>query len=338
MKNQDQDTISICIVLFFIVLCIILLCVFSSFGNKVSAYSSSCGYCSCGAGYDKITVSKNGIMCRYEICPECGGYIKQQENKQVIGVYIKMLKIENVDTYGWEAAIRGLRNPMNSWAKSDSYECGGDCDYCPDQDDCHKHRGDPHQDAMRECGFYIGDADLALMKRMNKGGPEESKYRRMITATLDVTAPLYWWKEYDTYKVGTVANSCSTMHKIAAKEFTPADFSLEHIGDMSIPTIMKIIEDLNLWRKAYNEYENMDQVIKSKYTKKQCWYNMIQLLPSSYNQCRTLQLNYEVLANIYRQRRHHKLDEWHTFCNWIEKLPYAELIVGEKSEAHNEEN
>lgn len=182
---------------------------------------------------------------------------------------------------------------MNSWAKSDSgWDGYGD--------------------------YYVGANDHDLMMRMNKAGSEESKYRRMIIVTMDVVAPLYWWKEFDTYKVGTVANSCSTMHKIHSKEFTLDDFSHEHLFDYSKEQLDNLIGWLNMCRDNYSLDKNKDY-----------WWQMIQLLPTSYNQRRTIQLNYEVLAQIYRQRKNHKLDEWHTFCDWIKRLPNSELITGE---------
>ena len=201
-----------------------------------------------------------------------------------------MIKIENVDVYGWEAAIRGMRNPMNSWHLSDSL---------------------PGTD-----GFYVGEADLGLMKRLVSSGSDHGKFMRCITATLDITAPLYWWKEFDTYKVGTVANSCSTMHKIHAKEFTLEDFSHEHLYD--IDPLKRIIKHLNNERLFYLDEKN-----------KTHWWQMIQLLPSSYNQKRTVLLNYEVLRHMYKARKNHKLDEWRELCQWIETLPHAELITME---------
>ena len=236
-----------------------------------------------------------------------------------------MLKIENTEVMGWEAAIRGMRNPMNSWEKSDSrfdsYDDCGDCAHCNLRfDEC------PAQ--------QIGHDDLDLMTRLRNAGTDHRKFMRMITVYLDVTAPLYWWKEFDTYKVGTVANSCSTMHKIHDKEFTLEDFSCEHLyaedeidgmyysttaeEEFTSTDVLKVvIESLNNYRKMYLATKD-----------KKDWWQMIQLLPSSYNQRRTVMLNYEVLANIYKSRRNHKLDEWHTFCDWIESLPYSELIIG----------
>lgn len=239
-----------------------------------------------------------------------------------------MLKIENTEVMGWEHAIRGMRNPKNSWAKSDS---GPECPYGKEK-------------CCGECqqNFCIGPNDKQLMMALRNAGTDHRKFMRMITVYLDITAPLYWWKEFDTYKVGTVANSCSTMHKIAAKEFTLDDFSHEHLNcepyhrnwiesatvDEDITSPHKVwitsldilrctIEMLNAYRESYLETKD-----------KQDWWQMIQLLPSSYNQKRTVMLNYEVLANIYKSRRHHKLDEWHTLCDRIESLPYSALITG----------
>lgn len=247
-----------------------------------------------------------------------------------------MLKIEKTEVVGWEAAIRGMRNPMNSWEKSDS--CFGKdpcrCDHCDHLTwDCYDQK------------FNIGPNDLDLMTRLRNAGTDHRKFMRMIEVYVDITAPLYWWKEYDTYKVGTVANSCSTMHKIADKEFTLDDFSHEYLNcepyhrhwiesatvDEDITSPHKVwmtpldilrctIEMLNVYRESYLETKD-----------KQDWQQMIQLLPSSYNQKRTIMLSYEVLANIYKSRRHHKLSEWHTLCDWIEGLPYSELITGERN-------
>ena len=229
-----------------------------------------------------------------------------------------MIKLENTEVVGWEHAVRGMRNPMNSWEKSDSHACGtcGDCDICIDYDNC-PFDHDGHK-------FVIGPNDLDLMTRLRNSGTDHRKFMRMITVYADITAPLYWWKEFDTYKVGTVANSCSTMHKIHEKEFTMEDFSTEHL----YPEVREafentIIKYLNEARKTYN-------FLSDTPSKKDAWWQMIQLLPSSYNQRRTVMLNYEVLANIYKSRRNHKLDEWHTLCDWIEELPYSELITGEK--------
>lgn len=206
-----------------------------------------------------------------------------------------MLKIENTDTYGWKAAIRGMRNPKNSWDKMDS-------------------TFDP---------LELGDNDYDLCVRLSKAGQVHGKFLRMITVTADVTAPLYWWKEYDTYKVGTVANSCSTMHKLTAKPFELDDFSHEHLTVASLNSLKRTIADLNACRGGYLN----EDIAKDPEWRKEVWWQMIQLLPSSYNQKRTIQVSYAVLMNIYEYRRNHKLDEWHTFCDWIEYLPYAELIT-----------
>ena len=233
-----------------------------------------------------------------------------------------MLKIENFEVLGWEHAIRGMRNPMNSWEKSDSFIP------CYQKTECHKCK------VNQKCAYYfedgnpykkddfIGPNDYTLMMNLRNAGTDHRKFMRMITVYLDITAPLYWWKEFDTYKVGTVANSCSTMHKIVAKEFTLEDFSTEHL----YPEVREafentIIKYLNEARKTYN-------FLSDTTSKKDAWWQMIQVLPSSYNQKRTVMLNYEVLANIYKSRKNHKLDEWHTLCDWIEELPYSELITG----------
>lgn len=206
-----------------------------------------------------------------------------------------MIKIENIDVYGFEAAIRGMRNPMNSWGKSDS-------EFIP----------------WDSSALSIGEADLKLMRNLCKAGSDHRKFMRMIHVTMDITAPLYWWKEFDTYKVGTVANSCSTMHKIADKEFTLDDFSHEHLCGMAIATLDNVIDNLNLERRHYLITKDKD-----------CWWQMIQLLPSSYNQRRTVQVNYETLLNIYRARKNHKLDEWVELCSEIEKLPYFMEIISD---------
>ena len=226
-----------------------------------------------------------------------------------------MIKIEETKTFGWEAAIRGMRNPMNSWDKSDTHESSS---YCPSLD---------HWEGATEDGFYllVGDDDLNLMRRLCKAGSDHRKFMRMITVYCDITAPLYWWKEFDTYKVGTVANSCSTMHKIHAKEFTLDDFSHEHLYSDCL--LEGIINELNVYRDIYNNYDKQTDEYKAEFSKKDIWWQMIQLLPSSYNQKRTVMLNYEVLANIYNSRKNHKLDEWHDFCDWIKRLPYSELIT-----------
>lgn len=208
-----------------------------------------------------------------------------------------MLKIENVSTSGWKAAIRGMRNPKNSWAQIDSAVVNGNC-------------------------FVVGNNDYDLMYRLASAGTDHGKFMRMIHVQCDVTAPLYWWKEADQYKVGTVTDSCSTMHKIHAKEFTLDDFSHEHLNDESTDCLLKLIDLLNCNRELFLKDKN-----------KSWWWQMIQLLPSSYNQLRTWDLNYAVLQNIYHARRNHKLDEWHTFCDWIESLPYSDLITGTTGKA-----
>ena len=250
-----------------------------------------------------------------------------------------MLKIENTEVVGFEAAIRGMRNPMNSWDKSDSCTKGFVW--------CNEFCGKPIDGCDKESGLYLGLNDHDLMMRLRNAGTDHRKFMRMIIVYLDITAPLYWWKEFDTYKVGTVANSCSTMHKIADKEFDVNDFSHEHIeelhGDeynMSYDWLLRTADILNYYRKKYHTAsEKLSTDItdaERKYTlaqQKLFWWQMIQLLPSSYNQKRTVMLNYEVLANMYKSRCNHKLDEWHTFCDWIERLPYSELIIGKTDRA-----
>ncbi|NCE64123.1 hypothetical protein D1159_05860 [Pseudoflavonifractor sp. 524-17] len=227
-----------------------------------------------------------------------------------------MILIEKTKIVGLEPAIRGMRNPMNSWYKSDS----GLCDII----------GDNYGDVLPS-DFRVGEADYDLMLRLAKAGSVDGKFRRMIAVYVDITAPLYWWKEFDTYKVGTVANSCSTMHKIHAKEFTLEDFSYEHLVKRSLGKLTEKIEELNFWRDIYLNGGLVDNedgtawVFESN--NKDAWWQMIQLLPSSYNQKRTVMLNYEVLANIYQHRRNHKLDEWREVCRWIESLPYSEIIT-----------
>lgn len=237
-----------------------------------------------------------------------------------------MIEIEKVSVYGLEEAIRGMRNPMNSWNYSDSYHNKEEYDSLNGQ----KYAGTGNVD------YCIGYNDNKLMMNLAVGGPVHAKYRRMITVYLDITAPLYWWKEFDTYKVGTVANSCSTMHKIHVKEFTFDDFSHEHLDDFYDyhdgitesestsffrASMLGIVYSLNVARELYLRTKD-----------KKYWWQMIQLLPSSYNQKRTVMLNYEVLVGIYRWRKEHKLDEWREFCRWIEQLPYSEVIIGKKEE------
>ena len=221
-----------------------------------------------------------------------------------------MIKIENVDVYGWEAAIRGMRNPMNSWSKSDSSYFYSESSY-------------PHSGEF----VHIGKNDLALMKSLIKAGSDHRKFLRFINVTCDIVAPLYWWKEFDTYKVGTVRNSCSTMHTIAKKEFTVDDFSYEHLFQYDInvtPTdkylycLEYTVEVLNEARKKYLETKG-----------KGYWWQMIQLLPSSYNQRTTVQLNYEVLMKMYHERKNHRLDEWKTFCEWVKTLPYMRELLSD---------
>lgn len=240
-----------------------------------------------------------------------------------------MIKIENAEVMGWGAAIRGMRNPLNSWAKSDSFCNFDNCVECSDRDKCdwglrpHEH---PYRSTLQNF-HHIGINDLNLMKRLRDAGVDHRKYMRMITVYVDITAPLYWWKEYDTYKVGTVANSCSTMHKIADKEFVLNDFSCEHLTDIfSINNASNPLNAMEHTIFCLNFYRNLYLETKDK----KYWWQMIQLLPSSYNQRRTAMLNYEVLANMYHSRKNHKLDEWREFCEWIKTLPYSEIITGEE--------
>lgn len=226
-----------------------------------------------------------------------------------------MIRIENIESHGWEAAIRGMRNPMNSWASSDSvFFPPFDCTTSEDV----THGIFP---VYTDPSVKIGPNDHSLMLKLARAGTDHAKFRRMITVTMDILAPLYWWKEFDTYKVGTVVNSCSTMHKITEKEFTTDDFSFDKINPNFCnywKTINSVIDLLNNARLNYLNGEEKD---------KDFWWTIIQLLPSSYNQLRTVQLNYEVLANIYKSRREHKLDEWREFCTMIEGLPYSEIIT-----------
>lgn len=232
------------------------------------------------------------------------------------------IKIENVDVFGWEASIRGLRSPMNSWDKSDSCYCKQ-----PETNDCNNKYEACCAWSTYDLGdkpFCIGQNDLKLMQSLVKAGSDHSKFMRMINVNLDITAPLYWWKEFDTYKVGTVRNSCSTMHKIHAKEFTLDDFSCDHLilwdvdNNVHIPMgcLQDTINVLNACREKYLETKD-----------KMYWWQMIQLLPSSYNQRATVQLNYAVLRNMYHSRKAHKLDEWVWFCEWVETLPYANVLI-----------
>lgn len=224
-----------------------------------------------------------------------------------------MIRLEREEVFNLKGALRGMRNPLNSWDKSDSKTCGEtsckDCLYYIDAEKC-------DELGLKET-VSIGENDMDLAKRLIRAGSEHRKFLRQILVCVDITAPLYWWKEFDTYKVGTVANSCSTMHKIHAKEFVLDDFSYEHLDEVNRTLLQNVIDALNYERERF---------IESKY--KGNWWQMIQLLPSSYNQKRTVTLNYEVLLNIYRQRKNHKLDEWRTLCDWIGTLPFAkELII-----------
>ena len=208
-----------------------------------------------------------------------------------------MIQIDKVEVFGWEAAIRGMRNSFNSWDKSDS-----------------RYNADSGK-------YEVGPADIELMDRLSRSGPSHAKFLRYINVTLDITAPRYWWAEMDTYKVGTVRNSCSTMHKVQAKEFERADFSCEHLDEESLAALDTLISVMNRARDRFNNCgKNKDD-----------WWQMIQLLPASLNQKATVQLNYQVLQNIYFTRKDHRLDEWHTFCRWIEDLPSSQLIIGKRS-------
>ena len=204
-----------------------------------------------------------------------------------------MITIDKVEVFGWEAAIRGMRNSFNSWDKSDSaYN-------------------------SKTGKFEVGEADIELMNRLSRSGPSHAKFLRYIVVTFDITAPRYWWAEMDTYKVGTVRNSCSTMHKVQAKEFERSDFSVEHLNEESLTILDELIKTINAARNRYNAEKNKDD-----------WWQMIELLPASLNQKATLQLNYQVLQGIYFTRKDHRLDEWHDFCHWIESLPHSQLIIG----------
>ena len=225
-----------------------------------------------------------------------------------------MIKLENTEVFGWEAAIRGMRNPMNSWNKSDSYWTANSKRPFTER-------------------FAIGENDLKLMKSLSKAGNDHAKFLRMINVTVDITAPFYWWKEFDTYKVGTVANSCSTMHKIAAKEFTLEDFSCEHLIDTCL--LERVINELNIYRDIYNNYDRQTEQYKTEFSKKHIWLQMIQLLPSSYNQKRTVQFNYQVLKSMYFARKDHKLDEWHILCDWMLNLPYFKEVCVQEYTHHN---
>ena len=241
-----------------------------------------------------------------------------------------MIKIENVETMGWGGAIRGMRNAMNSWDKSDSKFCHYSCitkDDSLDEEDCN------FMCASNFCrGFMqIGEADMKLCKNLIKAGSSDRKFMRMIHVQADVTAPLFWWKEYDTYKVGTVANSCSTMHTLHKRDLTIDDFSHEHLSERSMSFLQNLIEEINRNRSLYVKgFKGVpgDNACDVKPYDKTYWWQMIQLLPASFNQKRTIDLNYETLFSIYHQRKNHKLDEWRGFCNWIETLPYMKEFLG----------
>ena len=229
-----------------------------------------------------------------------------------------MIKLEHVvlaSPEQMEFIIEGMRNPMNSWNKSDSY----------------MYWSKAHDEKIDTPGYEVGEADLNLMKRLANSGTDHRKFMRMMPVYVRITAPLYWWKEFDTYKVGTVANSCSTMHKIQEKEFTLDDFSYEHLDIRTRKILEETIKALNDYRKLYIDYNPDDFEIKGCPSKKVIWWQMIQLLPSSYNQTRNVMINYEVLANIYKSRKDHKLDEWRELCKWIESLPLHELITEVRS-------
>ena len=239
-----------------------------------------------------------------------------------------MIRVEHVKVFNFEGAIRGLRNPMNSWNKSDSY-MGYDCHKCgliDREGSCEPKK----HDCSEYYGIEIGPNDLDLMKRLYKAGTEHRKYLRQIFVSMDIIAPLYWWKEFDTYKVGTVANSCSTMHKIAAKEFELDDFSHEHLLNESIELFKTTIDSLNQWRNKYIIASKIDDIVGADLlpSKKTLWWQMIQLLPSSYNQRRTITMNYENVITMIRQRSGHKLDEWNDFVDLLLKLPYVSEICG----------
>lgn len=268
-----------------------------------------------------------------------------------------MIKIENVEVMGWEHAIRGMRNPMNSWEKGDSFLCSEkgpmtneeiekECGHCPNTDACPFYDDDSH--------YIIGPNDHKLMMSLAKGGPVHAKYRRMIVVYADITAPLYWWKEFDTYRIGVEKNSCSTMHKIHEKEFTLEDFSCEHLFELGknaefedLPKydteywdakllLEMTIKSLNHYRAKFLETKSkpMKDDTKRAELAKKYWWQMIQLLPSSYNQRRTVMMSYEALAAMHKDRKYHKQDEWREgFCPWIETLPYSEIIIGEKEES-----
>ena len=224
-----------------------------------------------------------------------------------------MIKVEHIETFNFEGAIRGLRNPMNSWDKSDSAMCLRDMDDCKTEPACHC----PKDGDFEADWFCIGKNDLSLMKRLFKGGSEHRKYLRQIIVSMDITAPLYWWKEFDTYKVGTTANSCSTMHKIHARPLTIRDFSTEWLEPEAREALLGVLDTINTFRDCYStSHEKSD------------WYQMIQLLPTSYNQKRTVTMNYENVVSMIHQRENHKLDEWNEFVDILKGLPYVKEIMG----------
>ena len=246
-----------------------------------------------------------------------------------------MIKVENIEGHGFEAAVRGMRNPLNSWEKSDSrfrlrwierHDCYEGCNILGDRVEA-----TINEAYCTDC--IIGPDDLDLMKRLYKAGPEHRKFLRMIVVTMDITAPLYWWKEFDTYKVGTVANSCSTMHKIAEKEFTLDDFSHEHLTFFSRNVINATIKEMNIYRKwyidydSYNDDDRMELDSIGVHSKKECWWQLIQLLPSSYNQRRTVQMSYENVVTIMKQRKGHKLDEWNELIEIFKEFPGIKEIT-----------
>lgn len=242
-----------------------------------------------------------------------------------------MIKLEYTDIYGFEAAISGMRNPLNSWDKSDSVHYSGDAYPCIG---CLLEHKDCSKEVYPESGlcFKLGKNDLALMRKLAQAGDDHGKLARFINVTVDITAPLYWWKEFDTYKVGTVSNSCSTMHKLMDKPFDAGDFSFDYVcKSINSDKIAELIEQLNELRDVYLSFDELLKAGKiiNGFSKKDIWYTLIQWLPSSYNQKRTVQLNYQVLNRIYHARKNHKLDEWHAFCDWIESLPYfKEIYLG----------
>lgn len=238
-----------------------------------------------------------------------------------------MIRFEHTEVFGWRAAIRGMRNALESWDRSDSRHCWNmpDCMTCPryaSEDAC----------VWPDTGvnYVLGENDLGLMKRLVSAGPDHGKFMRYLVVQLDITAPLYWWKEYDTYKVGTVANSCSTMHKIHARDLTLEDFSCEHLvegGQTALARVLSVINEARDLHNHFEEYAAKDELNSEITGKKTAWWQMIQLLPSSFNQKRTVSLNYQVIRSMYHARKNHKLDEWHDFCRWAESLPYSELIT-----------